>query len=165
MSFGEQRGDTYIADGVPEVLAAAREQFRHGAAFLKVMASGGAASEYDSLDVVEYTPEELRAAVSVAVGFGTYVTVHSYNAASTRAAIEAGVKCIEHGHLIDEPTMRMMADKGIFLSTNLVVYEVLPPDITILEHPQKALALIMKDGRVYKDTVRVQGGSAAGAGN
>jgi imidazolonepropionase-like amidohydrolase len=115
---------------VPEVLAAAREQLRHGAAQIKVMASGGAASEFDPLDVSEYTLDELKAAVEVAATFGTYVTVHSYNSASTRRAIEAGVRCIEHGHLIDEPTMQLIAARGIFLSTNVVVYEVPPPGIT-----------------------------------
>jgi imidazolonepropionase-like amidohydrolase len=80
--------------------------------------------------VTEYTPEELRAAVSVAASFGTYVTVHSYNSDSTRRAVEAGVRCIEHGHLIDEPTMRLLADRGVFLSTNVVVYEKVPPGIT-----------------------------------
>ena len=96
----------------------------------KVMASGGAASEFDPIEVLEYTPEELRAAVEVAASFGTYVTVHSYNSASTRRAIEAGVRCIEHGHLVDEPTMKLIADRGIFLSTNVVVYEVPPPGIS-----------------------------------
>jgi imidazolonepropionase-like amidohydrolase len=130
VSFPEREGIMVLADGVPEVLAAAREQLRLGAVQIKVMASGGAASEFDPLYVTEYTPEELRAAVSVAASFGTYVTVHSYNSDSTRRAIEAGVRCIEHGHLIDEPTMRLLADRGIFLSTNLVVYEKLPPGIT-----------------------------------
>jgi imidazolonepropionase-like amidohydrolase len=95
LSPDERRGDAVIADGVPEVLAAAREQLRHGAVQIKVMASGGASSEFDPLYVTEYTPEELRAAVDVASSFGTYVTVHSYNSASTRRAIEAGVRCIE----------------------------------------------------------------------
>ncbi len=130
LSFPERDGIVVLADGVPEVLAAAREQLRLGAVQIKVMASGGAASEFDPLYVTEYTPEELRAAVSVAASFGTYVTVHSYNSDSTRRAIEAGVRCIEHGHLIDEPTMKLLADRGVFLSTNVVVYEKLPPGIT-----------------------------------
>jgi imidazolonepropionase-like amidohydrolase len=130
LSFAEREGEVVLADGVPEVLAAVREQLRLGAVQIKLMASGGAASEFDPLYVTEYTPEELRAAVEVASSFGTYVTVHSYNAASTRRAIEAGVRCIEHGHLIDEPTMRLLAERGVFLSTNVVVYEKVPPAIT-----------------------------------
>ncbi len=130
LSGDELRGDAVIADGVPEVLAAVREQLRKGASFIKLMASGGAASEYDPLDVSEYTMDELRAAVEVATGFGTYVTVHSYNSTSTRRAVEAGVRCIEHGHLIDAATMHLLVERDIFLSTNLVVYESAPPGST-----------------------------------
>jgi len=130
VSGDELRGETVLADGVPEVLAAVREQLRKGASFIKLMASGGASSEYDPLDVSEYTMDELRAAVEVATGFGTYVTVHSYNVNSTRRAVEAGVRCIEHGHLLDAPTMRLLAERDVFLSTNLVVYETAPPGST-----------------------------------
>jgi imidazolonepropionase-like amidohydrolase len=130
LSYSERTGMTAIADGVPQVLVAAREQIAHGAVLIKVMASGGAASEFDPLGATEYTLEELRAAVDVASSFGTYVTVHSYNPGSTRRAIEAGVRCIEHGHLLDEPTMKLIAERGIFLSTNLVVYETAPPGVT-----------------------------------
>lgn len=130
LSFAERQGASVIADGVPEVLAAAREQLRHGAVQIKVMASGGAASEFDPLYVTEYTLDELKAAVDVAASFGTYVMVHSYNSDSTRRAIEAGARSIEHGHLIDEPTMRLLAERGVYLSTNVVVYEELPPGIT-----------------------------------
>lgn len=138
LSPAERRGEAVLADGVPEVLAAAREQLRKGASFIKVMASGGAGSEYDPLDVSEYTSEELRAAVEVAAGFGTYVTVHSYNATSTRRAIEAGVRCIEHGHLVDAATLRLMAERDVFLSTNLVVYEIAPPGTTPRQMPKFA---------------------------
>ena len=130
LTYDESIGHTAIADGVPQVLVAAREQLAHGAAFIKVFASGGASSEFDPLAVTEYTLEELRAAVDVATSFGTYVTVHSYNPTSTRRAIEAGVRCIEHGHLLDDATMKLIADRGIFLSTNLFVYEAIPPGLT-----------------------------------
>jgi imidazolonepropionase-like amidohydrolase len=154
LTLEERTGMTTIADGVPEVLAAARDQMGHGAAMLKVMASGGAASEFDPIEVVEYTPEELSAAVEVASSFGTYVTVHSYNSASTRRAIEAGVRCIEHGHLIDEPTMKLIADRGIFLSTNVVVYEVPPPGISATQRAkflqvQAATDAMMKLAKKY----------------
>ncbi len=138
LSPQERRHEVFLADGVPAVLGATREQLRKGASFIKVMASGGAASEYDPLDVSEYTLDELRSAVEVAEGFGTYVTVHSYNSTSTRRAIEAGVRCIEHGHLMDEATLRLMAERDVFLSTNLVVYEVPPPGITARQRPKFA---------------------------
>ena len=55
-------------------------------------------------------------AVEAANNWGTYVTVHAYTPRAIRQALAAGVKCIEHGHLIDEPTAKLLADKGIWWS-------------------------------------------------
>jgi imidazolonepropionase-like amidohydrolase len=116
VSTGERLGAGFIADGRDEVLTATRENLRGGASQIKVMAGGGAASAYDPLDVAQYTLDELRAAVDAASDWNTYVTVHAYTTVAVRRAVEAGVKCIEHGQLLDEPTMKLLADKGIWLS-------------------------------------------------
>jgi imidazolonepropionase-like amidohydrolase len=115
-SRGEELGAGFIADGRDEVLTATRENLRFGASQIKVMAGGGAASAYDPLDVAQYTLDELKAAVEAAADWNTYVCVHAYTVRAVRRAIEAGVKCIEHGQLLDEPTIKLMADKGIWLS-------------------------------------------------
>ena len=113
---GELMGANFIADGRDEVLTATREDLRAGASQIKVMAGGGAASAYDPLDVTQYTLDELKAAGEAAGDGGTYVTVHAYTPKSVRRAVEAGVKCIEHGQLLDEPTIKLLANKGIWLS-------------------------------------------------
>jgi imidazolonepropionase-like amidohydrolase len=116
MTAGELMGIGFIADGRDEVLTATRENLRAGATQIKVMAGGGAASAYDPLDVTQYTLDEMKAAVEAADDWGTYVAVHAYTPKAVRRAIEAGVKCIEHGQLLDEDTMKLLAEKGIFLS-------------------------------------------------
>ncbi len=116
VTAGELMGIGFIADGRDEVLTATRENLRAGATQIKVMAGGGAASVYDPLDVAQYTLDELKAAVEAADDWGTYVTVHAYTPKAVRRAVEAGVKCIEHGQLLDEPTMKLLGKKGIFLS-------------------------------------------------
>jgi imidazolonepropionase-like amidohydrolase len=116
VSKGELLGISFIADGRDEVLTATREDLRAGASQIKVMAGGGAASAYDPLDVAQYTLDELKAAVEAADDWGTYVTVHAYTPKAVRRAIEAGVKCIEHGQLLDEPTMQLLGERGIWLS-------------------------------------------------
>jgi imidazolonepropionase-like amidohydrolase len=116
VSKGEQLGANYIADGRDEVLTATRENLRAGATQIKVMAGGGAASAYDPLDVTQYTLDEMKAAVEAASDWNTYVTVHAYTPRAVRRAVEAGVLCIEHGQLLDEDTMKLLADKGIWLS-------------------------------------------------
>lgn len=116
LSRWEINGISLIADGVAEVLTASREQLRLGASQIKLMCGGGVGSSYDPLDVVEYSFEETRAAVQAAGDWGTYVACHVYNPAGIRRAVRAGVKSIEHGHLIDEATMQLLADNDVWLS-------------------------------------------------
>ncbi len=109
-------GNALIADGVPAVLQRVREVLRMGASQVKVMAGGGVSSLYDPLDTTQYTFEEMKAAVDVARTWNTYVMVHAYTDAAVRQAIEAGVLCIEHGHLLTDDTLKLMAERGIWLS-------------------------------------------------
>ncbi len=116
LTYMEKTGMTMIADGADEVLKRVREQLRNGATQIKLMAGGGVSSSYDPLDVTQYTTAEFAAAVSAAENWGTYVTVHAYTPKAIRTAVEAGVKCLEHGQLIDEDTAKFLADKGIWWS-------------------------------------------------
>jgi imidazolonepropionase-like amidohydrolase len=119
----EQLGLMILADGRAEVLAATREQLRLGATQIKLMAGGGVVSEFDPLDVSQYLEDELKAAVEAAADWGTYVTVHAYNPRAINRAIDAGVKCIEHGHLMDEATVKRLAEKKLFLSPQVMIYQ------------------------------------------
>jgi imidazolonepropionase-like amidohydrolase len=133
---GELLQASFIADGRDEVLTATRENLRGGASQIKLMAGGGAASAYDPLDVAQYTLDEMKAAVEAAADWGTYVTVHAYTPRAVRRAIEAGVKSIEHGQLLDEPTIKLIAQKGIWLS--LQVLEPAPPTAPAAVREKKA---------------------------
>lgn len=112
----EQIGGSMIADSPDEVRVRVREQLMLGASQIKLMAGGGVASPHSPLDVTTFTEPELRAAVEAAENWGTYVTVHAYTPASIAQAIRAGVKCIEHGHLMDKETARLIAKRGVWLS-------------------------------------------------
>src|SRR6516164_9612764 len=112
----EQLGASMVADSPDEVRLRVREQLMLGATQIKLTAGGGVASPHSPLDVTTFTEPELRAAVEAAENWGTYVTVHAYTPASIKRAIAAGVKCIEHGHLMDEATARLIAQRGIWLS-------------------------------------------------
>lgn len=115
-SYTERIGAAAIADDPATVRRRAREQLALGASQIKLMAGGGVSSSYDPLDVTQYTVEEIRAAVEAAENWGTYVTVHAYTPRAIRQAIEAGVKCIDHGQLLDDATAKLMAEKGIWWS-------------------------------------------------
>lgn len=116
LSHTEMVGACALADGVDQVLLRVREQLMKGASQIKLMAGGGVASNHDPLDVTQYSEQELRAAVGAAEDWGTYVTVHAYTPRAIQRAIMAGIKCIEHGHLVDEATAKIMAEKGIWWS-------------------------------------------------
>jgi imidazolonepropionase-like amidohydrolase len=112
----ETLGASSVADSPDEVRVRVREQLMLGATQIKLTGGGGIASPHSPLDVSTFTDSELRAAVEAAANWGTYVAVHAYTPAAIRSAIAAGVKCIEHGHLMDESSARLMAQRGIWLS-------------------------------------------------
>ena len=116
LSHSEVEGVAAIADSPDEVRLRAREQLRQGASQIKLMAGGGVSSPYNPIESTQYTEAEIRAAVEAAENWGTYVTVHAYTPRAIRQAVAAGVKCIEHGQLIDEPTAKLLAEKGIWWS-------------------------------------------------
>jgi imidazolonepropionase-like amidohydrolase len=111
-----------VADGISEVRKAVREEMRQGADQIKIMMSGGVASPYDPLDSLQFSMEEVRAAVEEAHAFGRYVCAHAYTPEAITRAAQAGVRTIEHGNLIDDSSAKLMAEKGMFLVANLVTY-------------------------------------------
>lgn len=116
LDYSERSGATAIADGADEVLRKTRENLMRGASQIKLHAGGGVASNYDPVDVSQYTERELRAAVEAAEAWGTYVMVHAFTPRAIRTAINVGVRCIEHSFLMDEATAKLMAERDIWLS-------------------------------------------------
>ena len=112
----EKMGASMVADSPDEVRVRTREQLMLGASQIKLTAGGGVASPHSPIDVSTFTEQELHAAVEAAQNWGTYVTVHAYTPESIQRSIAAGVICIEHGHLMDEATAKLMAERGIWLS-------------------------------------------------
>jgi imidazolonepropionase-like amidohydrolase len=115
-------GFAHVADGADAVRRAAREELRRGATQVKVMASGGVASPSDPIWVPQYSAAEIAAAVEEARSWRTYVMAHAYTPEAIGRAVSAGVRSIEHGNLLDEPTARLMAERGAFLVPTLVTY-------------------------------------------
>jgi imidazolonepropionase-like amidohydrolase len=150
LSHSEVEGIAAIADSPDEVRLRAREQLRQGASQIKLMAGGGVASPYNPIESTQYTEPEIRAAVEAADNWGTYVTVHAYTPRAIRQAVAAGVKCIEHGQLIDEPTAKLLADNGIWWSLQPFLDD---EDASPLENPisqKKALEVFAGTDNAYK---------------
>jgi imidazolonepropionase-like amidohydrolase len=109
----EQIGGAMVADSPDEVRVRVREQLMQGASQIKLTAGGGVSSPFSPIDVTTFTEAELRAAVEAAENWGTYVAVHAFTPAAIQRAIAVGVKCIEHGFLMDEATAKLIAEKGV----------------------------------------------------
>ncbi len=116
LSRMEQVGGSMVADSPDEVRVRAREQLMQGASQIKLTAGGGVSSPFSPIDVTTFTEPELRAAVEAAENWGTYVAAHAFTPNAIQHAIAAGVKCIEHGFLMDDATARLIAEKGVWLS-------------------------------------------------
>jgi imidazolonepropionase-like amidohydrolase len=135
-----------LADGVPAVLEAARDELRKGADHIKIMASGGVASPYDPLLGLQYTKDEVKVVVEEATNWGKYVGAHAYSAPAIARVVELGVRTIEHGNLIDAATARLMAEKDAFLVPTLATYDAMKHKGASLGMPKDMLA---KNDEVY----------------
>ncbi|MCK4204785.1 amidohydrolase family protein [Brucella pituitosa] len=116
LSTGELMGAAAIVDDKGDLKLRVREQLLQGASQIKIVGGGGVSSPRSPLDMSTFSEDEIRAAVDVAKDWNTYVTVHAYAPGTVQRAIRAGAACIEHGHLMDEETARMFAEKEVWLS-------------------------------------------------
>ena len=118
-----------VADGPEAVRAAARKQLAHGADFIKVMATGAlTSSEYEDARAIQYTLEELKAAVAVATENYKHVAAHAHACDGIRNAALAGCRTVEHGSFGDEAAYALMAERGTFLVPTLCVVSAMLAD-------------------------------------
>lgn len=108
-----------LCDGAQDCMLAAREQFRAGAKFLKICATGGVSSPTDRVDDVQFSPQELQAIVEEARRHHTYVTAHCTGYEGAYQALLAGVECIEHGVMLTEREIELMAKGNVPLVPTL----------------------------------------------
>ncbi len=133
-----------IVDGVDQHLAAARENLRFGATQIKIMGGGGVMSDYDPIHSLQPSPAEIRAAVQAASDFGTYVLAHAYTSEAVRRLVDNGVRCIEHGLLIDDATAKFVKQNDVVISTQLVVYRALKDLPGITDTNLEKLAVVLR---------------------
>ena len=129
-----------IADGVPEVRKAARDELRKGATQIKIMASGGVASPSDPIWNLQYSEDEIRAIVWEARSWRTYVMAHAYTAEAILRCVEFGVRSIEHANLIDAEAAAYCAARGAFVVPTLATYNALKRHGRALGFPDASLA-------------------------
>lgn len=153
-------GAGWICDGVSELRRACREEIRRGAHHIKLMVSGGVASPTDRIDSLQFSEEELRAAVEEAENANLYVMVHAYTARAINRSLRCGVRSVEHGNLLDESSIELLLEHDAFLVPTLSTYQALadeglaaglPPDsyqkvFDVLDAGKRALDLAYRGG-------------------
>jgi len=124
-SCGDFNSLATVADGVDECLKAVREELRRGAHCIKIMGSGGVASPTDPIWMHQYREDEIRAIVNETTERRTYTSAHCHPASAVRRCVAYGVRCIEHGTLIDDETARFVAERGAYIVPTMVIIFVL----------------------------------------
>ena len=135
----EQIGFAYLCNSVDDVKLVVRDNLYKGATQIKMASSGSVSGVADPLYVLEFTQEEIEAAVALAEDFGTYVQVHAHNTDAIKRALRAGVKTIEHGSFFDEEAMQMLVDKGAYWTPTIEVGK------SFLDSPDKLMASKAKE--------------------
>ena len=138
-----------VCDGVDACRAAARDEIRQGATFVKIMANGGVASPTDPIAYLGFSRDEIRAVVEEAENAQSYVSAHLYTDEAIRRAVECGVRSVEHANLIRPDTARLMKERGAIACPTLVTYEALRNEGAGLGLPPGSVAKI--------EDVRLQG--------
>ena len=149
-----------IADGVPEMLRTVRDELRKGADQIKLMVSGGVASQSDPLESLQFRVDEIEAAVEQATNWRSYVMAHAYSAPAILRAVECGVRTIEHGNLVDEAGARAMAQRGAYMVPTLVAYDALQrrgPDYGLTAYSIEKNKIVLEAGLRSLELCRAAG--------
>lgn len=146
-----------ICDGVDAVRRASRTQLRRGAAQVKLMASGGVMSPNDPLESLQFSVAEMAAAVAEARAFGRYVMAHCHTSGAINNALEAGVRSIEHGSILDAATAARMADEEAYLVPTLAIFEILARASAVPEYSRAKLDLVRGEAARSVATARAAG--------
>lgn len=110
-----------VVDGIDACLRAVREQYRRGAHCIKIMGSGGVASPTDPIWMNQFREDEIRAVVNECAERRSYAAAHCHPSSAIRRCVEFGVRCIEHGTLIDDETAAFVADRGAYIVPTMAI--------------------------------------------
>lgn len=139
-------------DGSDELRRATRENLFRGADFIKVFATGGT-SDVDVDTPGEYALEELETIVAEATRAGTYVAAHATGGEGLTAAVEAGVRTIEHASLASDAQIELMLARDVRVVSTLGI--LFSPDGVVAGEPERADEIARTCERVERRMRRV----------
>ncbi len=151
---GSEAGVIY-ADGPDELVKATRKQISMGADWIKILISGGIATDGGAIAEALMTPEEINAVVDAAHRFGVKVAAHSGSSAATSVAVDAGIDSIEHGYMLDRKTLKKMQRAGTWLVPTIVVSQpATQPFFEAVGSPQWYLERRNAMGKIHWEALR-----------
>ena len=149
-----RRGYDGVADGVDAVRLKVREQVKHGADVIKMVATAGVLSEEDSVGAPQYTQAEMDALVDEAHRWDRKVAAHAHGTEGIKMAIRAGVDSIEHGSFIDDEGIAMMKARGTYLVADIYNDDYILAEFGKLNYPEKIIEKERLVGRVQRENFR-----------
>jgi len=114
-----------LADSPEEVVKAVRTNFKNGADFIKILATGAVLSRGIPPGAQQYSDEELRAAVTEARRWGRVVAAHAHGTEGIKAAIRAGVRSVDHGSMLDDEAIAMLKGSPTYYVPTLYISQVI----------------------------------------
>lgn len=108
-----------VADSADEVRRVVREILHRGADFIKLIATGAVLTRGTDPGAPEFGEDEIRAAVDEAARYGTFVAAHAHGSEGIKNAVRAGARSIEHGSLLDDEGIDLMAERGTYLVADI----------------------------------------------
>ena len=108
-----------VANSADEVRRVVRDLLHGGADFIKVIATGAVLTEGTVPSAPEFSEAEIRTAVEEADLHGAHVAAHAHGAEGIKRAVRAGVRSIEHGSLMDDEAIELMAERGTYLVADI----------------------------------------------
>ena len=150
----ERHGYNGVADGIEAVRLKVREQVKHGADVIKMVATAGVLSEEDSVGAPQYTQAEMDALVDEAHRWDRRVAAHAHGTEGIKMAIRAGVDSIEHGSFIDDEGIAMMKARGTYLVADIYNDDYILAEFGKLNYPQKIIDKERLVGRVQRENFR-----------
>ena len=149
-----------VTTGVDQMRANVRQILRYGADFIKVLATGAVLTSGTNPGLPEFTEDELRAAVEECELAGTFVAAHAHGAEGIKRAVRAGARSIEHGSLMDDEAIELMAERGTYLVADMYDGDYMLSEGPALGYTEE----VLRKTRMTNDTQREGFGKCVKAG-
>lgn len=143
-----------VADGVEEVRKKVRYLIKYGADVIKFGATAGVLTEEASVGAPQYSQEEMNAIVAEAHLHGIKVTAHAHGAEGIKMAVRAGVDSIEHGSFLDDEGIRLMKERGTYLSADIYNDDYILAEYAKFNTPQVIIDKEKLVGRIQRENFK-----------